>query len=308
MNNLTYVENNNSDIELSVNDYMRESLSANSRKAFADDMAHFHSWGGSIPCTPEMLCRYLSDHAGTLAIATLTRRLASLSKAHKLNGFISPTDHEAVRMTMRGIKRIHGKPQKQATPILKEDLIAMLNHCKDDARGKRDRALLLLGFSAALRRSEIANIKYWHIRFVQQGLILNVERSKTDQCGKGNKIGVPYARGRYCPVKAVREWTEELKPYGSLFRAINKGGTIAKLGMSDRGISNIVKTYVIKCGLDPALYSGHSLRAGLATSAAMLGVPSYKIRAQTGHKTDAMLSRYIRDGDMFTDNPAGIIL
>ncbi len=183
----------------------------------------------------------------------------------------------------------------------------MLSHVPDTVKGKRDRALLLLGFCAALRRSELAGVKVEDLEFTAQGIILTLPRSKTDQTGQGRKIGIPKGRGRICPVMAVNEWIVQLgADEGFLFRAVSKGRRIGDEKLSDRAVADIIKHYAAQAGLNPERYSGHSLRSGLATSAAQHGISSWKIRQQTGHKSDTMLARYIRDGDIFTDNAAAL--
>lgn len=174
-------------------------------------------------------------------------------------------------------------------------------------KGCRDRAILLTGFCAALRRSELAGIRCEDIEINNQGIVLTLRRSKTDQFGEGRKIGIPRGRGKICPVASLEKWLEHsgLKT-GPLFRAISKGMTLSVVQISDRAIANIVKDYALKAGLDPAKYSGHSLRSGLCSSAAQHGYSSWVIRKQSGHKTDAMLYRYIRIGDLFTDNAAAL--
>ena len=291
-----------------VRHYIEESLSENSRKALKSDLNHYISWGGNIPAQPEDVALYLSSYAGILSIATLRRRLASLSKVHNIDGHNNPVSSEIVRMTMRGISRKHGKPQRQVKPILKEDLIIMLSHVPESLKGDRDKALLLLGFCAALRRSELCSVKFEDLEFNNQGLILTLPRSKTDQTGQGRQIGIPYGRGKICPVGSVKNWIDKSGiESGALFVSINKGGSIACRQLSDRSIADIVKYYAEQVGLDKTKYSGHSLRSGLATSAARHGVSSWKIRQQTGHKSDTMLARYIRDGDLFTDNAVSSI-
>ena len=299
-----------SDIDLQrerISGFIERSISDNSQKAFISDLAHFKQWGGILPSTIEQVSIYLSDHAEIHSMATLKRRLASISKAHNIKGFENPIASETVKMVMRGIARQYGKPQYQVKPILKENLIAMLSHTDDSPKGMRDRALLLIGFSAALRRSEIIEINCTSLEFVDRGLVLTLVRSKTDQTGTGRKIGVPFGRGVICPVQAIKDWINLLGEKEYLFPAITKGGDIKEGHISDRAVADIIKHYAKKAGLEHELYSGHSLRAGLATSAAMNGVSTHKIRQQTGHKSDAMLSRYIRDGDLFTDNACGYL-
>lgn len=291
-----------------VQDYVEESLSFNSRKALVSDLKHFSEYGGVIPSTPDLIANYIVYHAQTLSVATLKRRLASISKAHNISGVDNPVSSELVKMAMRGIARKHGKPQKQATPILKDDLVIMLSNMPCTAKGYRDKALLILGFCGALRRSEVSGVQLEDLEFNSQGIILTLPRSKTDQQGQGRRIAIPFGRGRICPVQIVKEWIEFAGiEDGALFLSIGKGGKISNNQLSDRSVSNIIKEYATKAGLDAKNFSGHSLRSGLATSAAQHGVSSWKIREQTGHKSDAMLARYIREGDMFTDNAVSAI-
>lgn len=271
-------------------------------------MRHFTAWGGCIPSSPETIAEYLTVHAETLSIATLKRRLATLSKAHQMQGIPSPVQSEVVRMTIKGIQRLHGKPQDCASPLLKDDIISICGQIQPNTKGLRDRALLLIGFCGAFRRSELVGLNIENTEFTSQGVIITLTRSKTDQIGEGRKIGIPYGRGRICPVKALQKWIDVLDTQtGAIFRPVTKGGMIMETTLSGSAVSEIVKHYADKIGLDSANYSGHSLRSGLATSAAMNGVSSWKIRQQTGHKSDTMLSRYIRTGDLFLDNAAGAL-
>lgn len=293
-------------LELSVIEYLDNAISANTRKAYKADIAHFREWGGSIPSSPDVIVSYLSAHASSLAMATLTRRLAAISKAHTLQGFMSPVSSDVVRMTMRGIRRVHGRPQRQVSPLVKEDLIIVHAAIQDDLRGLRDKAVLLVGFCSALRRSEICQIMFEHLEFTSDGLVLTVPRSKTDQTGQGRRIGIPYGRGKICPVRAMQAWLDVsgIKA-GAVFRAIERGA-VGISGLSDRSIADIIKRRVAQAGFAVERFSGHSLRAGLATSAAQHGISTIKIREQTGHKSDAMLVRYIRDGNLFRDNAAAL--
>lgn len=289
-----------------IKKYTDQALSDNTRRAYRTDLAHFEAFGGVIPSTPEAVASYLVFHAESLSIATLTRRLAAIAKAHSLQGLPSPTSSELVKLTFRGIRRQHGKPQNRAAALTKEDLIVTLAAIPDDLRGCRDKALLLIGFCAALRRSELCRIKAEDLDWTREGIILTLPRSKTDQMGEGRQIGIPYGRGRICPVATLREWlTRSGIVGGYIFRAIGNG-EVEEGHLCDRSIAQIIKARAAKAGLDPARFSGHSLRAGLATSAAAAGIASHQIRAQTGHKSDAMLSRYIREGSLFTGNAAAL--
>jgi site-specific recombinase XerD len=294
---------------LTVADYVRESLSQSTRTAYLSDLEHFESWGGQIPATPEMIAAYLAAHAGSHTVATLNRRLAALAKVHRSRGFSNPTSVEVVKATLRGLKRIKGTAQRQATPLIKEDLFVVLETMGSRLKDVRDRALLLLGFAGGFRRSELIGLDCDDVVPVRQGLEVTLRRSKTDQNGTGRKIGVPHARGLWCPVAAFEQWriasgiTE-----GAAFRPIDRHHRVGMKRLSGEGVCLIVRERVQAAGINPKNYSGHSLRAGLATSAAQAGVSTWKIRQQTGHASDAMLSRYVRDGELFTQNAAGALL
>lgn len=173
----------------------------------------------------------------------------------------------------------------------------------------RDRALLLIGFAGAFRRSELVGFDCGDVEPVGRGIVLHLRRSKTDQTGQGRKIAIPHGRTRWCPVRHLADWLAYARiERGPIFRSIDRHGNIAPDRLSAEAVSTILKKRVEAAGFDPATFSGHSLRAGLATSAAMAGASSWKIRQQTGHKSDAMLARYIRDGDVFNDNATGAVL
>ena len=144
---------------------------------------------------------------------------------------------------------------------------------------------------------------------VRQGLIVTLRRSKTDQEGAGRKVGIPFGRTRHCPVLALDRWLAVSGiEAGPIFRPVDRHGRVASERLSGEAVSLIVKERVAAAGIDPAGFSGHSLRAGFATSAVQAGVSTLKIRSQTGHASDAMLARYVRDGELFVDNAAGALL
>lgn len=292
-----------------VAQFARDSLAANTLRAYRFDLLHFEGWGGRIPCDPDVVASYLAQHAGRLAVATLVRRLATITQAHEALGYHSPARSHLVRATLRGIRRRYGARRREAKALLRDDLFRVIDAIGDRIKDARDRALLLVGFAGGLRRSEIVALDLADFETARQGLILHLRRSKTDQEGIGRKIGIPLGRTRFCPVTAVEQWRERVgATEGAVFRPINRHGRVAPGRLSDEAVSTIVKERVANAGFDPEGYSGHSLRAGLATSAAQAGMSSWRIRQQTGHASDAMLSRYIRDGELFTDNVAGALL
>lgn len=288
--------------------YIHAAVSDNTRTAYQSDLKHFIDFGGSIPCTPEMISQYLALHAESHKPTTLARWLVSLNKAHTSQKLLSPTTSALVKATLRGIKRTFGTNLRQVAPVLKNNLLAMVAELSG-IKGMRDRALLLVGFAGALRRSELVGLQYADIEFVEHGLVIHLTRSKTDQEGQGRKIAVPYAMGDACPVLSLKHWLElsHIKE-GAIFRPISRHGLIENIALSTQVVAVIVKERAMAIGLDATQFSGHSLRAGLVTSAAQAGVSSWKIKQQTGHKSDAMLNRYIRDAQIFIDNAAGAVL
>ena len=341
--------NNPASLSPDVMQYVSAALSANTRKAYQGDLADFMAWGGTIPCAPEVLASYISERAKAHCPQTITRRVVGISRAHTSAGYPDPSKNDLVRMVLRGVRRTNQLTQRQAAPLLKQDLLSLLPYFADNPKGLRDRSLLLLGFAAALRRSELVSLNIDDIAFVPEGLTLNLRRSKTDQEGVGRKIGIPYGRTLACPVKATKAWIEHLhaclantegKTEGNtkthqsagvedikpdiqaqvksppqlevhprpqpLFRSLTKSGTLGER-LTAQSVALIVKSYAKASGLDERNLSGHSLRSGLVTSAARAGISSLDIRKQTGHKSDVMLSRYIREANLFVNNAAGIL-
>jgi integrase len=180
--------------------YVQDSLAENSRRAYLSDLAHFENWGGSLPSNDKMLALYFASHAETLSVATLARRLISISKAHEARGYASAARSSLVRATLRGIKRRQGTAQRQAKPLLKEELISILDAMGDTLRDVRDRALLLIGFAGGFRRSELVALDKGDIECVRQGIVINLKRSKTDQTGKGRQVAIPHGRTPWCPM------------------------------------------------------------------------------------------------------------
>ena len=285
------------------------SIAESTRRAYRTDLAHFAAWGGQLPAEPAQVASFLAAHAETLSVATLVRRIATISKAHEARGLRNPCRSEIVRATMRGVKRTRGVAQREAKPLLREDLFRVLDAMGEGVKDVRDRALLLVGFACGFRRSEIVALNCEDVERVRQGLIITLRRSKTDQEGAGRKVGIPFGRTRHCPVLALDRWLAVARiEAGPVFRPVDRHGRVASERLSGEAVSLIVKERVAAANIDPAGFSGHSLRAGFATSAVQAGVSTLKIRSQTGHASDAMLARYVRDGELFVDNAAGALL
>ena len=290
-------------VDANVRKYLNAALSENTVLAYRADLKHFLAWGGSIPARPERVARYLACYAPTLAVSTLSRRLVAIGRAHTAKGFTSPTDSPLVRSMLQGVRRSCDRGIRQVAPLQKADLLKIVRGLTD-VRGQRDAALLLLGFAGAFRRSELVSLDVDDVRFTDEGLLLRLRRSKTDQVGQGRVIAIPRVRGRCCPTQKLQDWLRVSGiTDGALFRQINRYGQVLSKRLSAPSVALIVKQRAEAVGFDPTRLSGHSLRAGFATNAAKQGASLSSIRLQTGHKSDAMLQRYIRDSQMFTDNP-----
>jgi len=287
--------------------YIHSAVSDNTRLAYRGDLADFLAWGGSVPSTPQMLASYIACRAEIHSPCTIGRRVVGIGRAHVSQGLADPAKNELVRTVLRGVRRLNGVPQRQVAPVLRQDLLTMLP-LMHGTKGIRDRALILLGFAAALRRSELVALDVQHIQFVNQGLVIHQQRSKTDQRGEGRKIAVPWGRTAACPVKAVEHWLGHSGIVsGAIFRSVGKGGVVGER-LTAQSVALVLKSYARASGLDACEISGHSLRSGLVTSAVQAGVAVHKIQQQTGHRSAEMLARYIRDANVFVGNAAGAVL
>jgi len=251
----------------------------------------------------------VADLARTAKPATIDARLAAISAAHRAAGHDSPTKAEPVRLVRRGVRRTVGAAQRQVRPVSVVDLRAMVNGLGDDLAGHRDRAMLLLGFAGALRRSELVGLDVADVADGPDGLTVTIRRSKTDQEGAGRTVGIPRgAHGETDPVGAWQEWLRGSGiTEGAAFRPIDRHGRISPNRLTAQSVAAVVKRHAERAGIDPEQVAGHSLRAGLATSAAAAGVSERVIAATTGHKGTAMLRKYIREGSLFRENAAAAV-
>jgi integrase len=285
------------------------SLSENTRKGYRADLLHYAATGRAIPSTPETIAEYLAESAETYAVATLQRRLAAISKAHRAIGADDPCRSEIVQAVMRGIRRSRGVARRQAQALLRDDLFAILDRLGDRPKDIRDRAMLLIGFALAARRSELVALDVGDVEFTAKGALVTIRRSKTDQEGNGRQVAVPLGRTRHCPIAALKEWLAFAGIVtGPIFLAMNKHGDIVPRRISGEAVRQTLKARLAAVGYDPDPFSAHSLRSGLVTSAAMAGASSYKIRQVTGHRTEAGLAPYLRTVDLFDDAAAARVL
>ena len=292
-----------SQCDASVRKYLNAALAGNTLRAYRADLKHFMALGCVIPASPEQVATYVAHHATTLASASLTRRLVAIARAHAALGIESPTNTELVKATLQGVRRSRGSLVRQVAPLQKTQVLRMV-HGLHGLRGLRDIALLLIGFASALRRSELVSLNVEDVQFTDEGTIIRLRRSKTDQEGRGRDIAIPRVRGRYCPSKNLQAWIKASGIVdGALFRQVNRYDQLLPKRLTAQSVALVIKQRAELAGFDPKLFSGHSLRAGFVTNAATSGASSSSIRVQTGHKSDAMLQRYIRNSQLFSNNP-----
>lgn len=278
--------------------FLAASQSAATKRAYALDLRHFFANGGSIPASPAVLAEHLASSAEKLSVATLERRLTAIHKAHLEKNLESPAQSEMVKRLMQGIRRMLGTKQRQVQPMVKDDLLAalvMIDQQKKPVKAARDRALLLVGFASAMRRSELVAVRVEHLTHLPNGVEIFLPSSKTDQEAQGRTVFIPHADGDRCPVRALAHWLEMAEiQEGFVFRSVSRHDRVARHGLSAQSVALVVKASVERLGGDAKKVSGHSLRAGYCTSAAEKGLQPWQIREQTGHKSDVTLAKYIR--------------
>ena len=289
--------------------YVYDSKADNTRKAYKSDWEDFSGWCeshklSSLPSTPEIIAAYITKMARDKKPSTISRRIASISKAHQAAGFESPTHNILVRETLAGIRRTLSVAQTRKAPVRVASLRQVVEVIPDDLKGKRDRAVLLIGYICAFRRSELVAIDIEDLEFVEEGMRITVRRSKTDQEGKGEVMGVGYGSyGATCPVRATQAWLEASGIVsGPVFRPINRHSQMSDKRLSDKAVGLIIKNIASALGLDPEAVGGHSLRAGFITDQYAAGTAEAVIMKRSRHKSHAVMAGYRREADMFAFN------
>jgi integrase len=305
--------------------YADHALAENTRRAYARDWSAFARWcrlkgADPLPPSPELVGLYVTDLAApsgkarALSVASIERRLAGLSWGYAQRGMRLDRRDRHISSVLAGIRRRHARPPVQKEAIGPDDLRAMLATLPHDLRGLRDRAMLLIGFAGALRRSEIVGLDHgkddsmegtgW-VEILEAGALLTLR-------GKTGWRAVEIARGSSdatCPVQAVERWLHFAKiEFGPLFTAVSRDGTRAlSRRLNDRHVARLVQRTALAAGLRPelpeaerrALFAGHSLRAGLASSAE---IDERHVQKQLGHASAEMTRRYQRSRDRFRVN------
>ncbi len=298
----------------SAKKYISASIAANTARAYKVQWASFARWCSvagreSLPAMPDTVAAYLSSMADNgKKTSTIDSARAAIRKAHETAGLDDPTSSRLVKITLQGIRREKGTAPAQKAPAISADIKAMCAMLPDTLIGKRDKALLLVGFAGGFRRSELVGVTVENIEDTPEGIIIHLLKSKTDQEGKGRLVGIRRSDNpATCPVRALLAWVSAAGIIsGQVFRAVDRHGKIRE-SLTAQSIALVVKAACNAAGLDSTKYSGHSLRAGLVTQAAKNKASVTDIMRQTGHKSTETVNRYIRKANIFEDNVSGII-
>ena len=294
---------------------LKNSKANNTVRAYKSDFNDFSLFCAqngfkSLPSEAKIVSLYLT-HLSTkdFKMSTLKRRLVSIGIIHKLKGHYLDTKHPIILENVMGIKRRKGSVQRGKKPILINDLIKVINvideELGNEIKKSRDRSIILIGFSGGFRRNEIVSLDYQDLDFVSEGLKINLKKSKTDQFGEGSVKALPYFNNtQYCPVISLKKWINISNiNSGPLFRRFSKSFNLSNNRLTDQTVALLIKKYLTLAGINSKNYSGHSLRSGFATSAADAGVEERSIMAMTGHKSPEMVRRYIKEANLFKNNP-----
>ena len=281
-------------------------------KSDFNDFSLFCTQNGfkSLPSEAKIVSLYLT-HLSTkdVKMSTLKRRLVSIGVIHKLKGHYLDTKHPIILENVMGIKRRKGSVQRGKKPILINNLKKIINvideELGNEIKKSRDRSIILIGFSGGFRRNEIVSLDYQDLDFVSEGLKINLKKSKTDQFGEGSVKALPYFNNtQYCPVISLKKWINISNiNSGPLFRRFSKSFNLSNNRLTDQTVALLIKKYLRLAGINSKNYSGHSLRSGFATSAADAGAEERSIMAMTGHKSPEMVRRYIKEANLFKNNP-----
>ena len=292
---------------------LKTSKANNTLRAYRSDFKDFAAFCTkhgfkSMPTDPKIVSLYLTHLSKTSKISTLRRRLVSISVVHKLKGNYLDTKHPVIIENLMSIKRTKGSKQTGKKPILISHLKQIINVINDQNIEEivklRNKTLILIGFGGGFRRTELISIDHEDLEFVNEGVKIELRRSKTDQFGEGMIKGLPYfSNETYCPVMNLKKWLKISKiKTGPIFKRFAKGSVLTNSRLTDQSVVLIIKDCLKLAGIENNNFSGHSLRSGFATVAAESGADERSIMAMTGHKTTQMVRRYIREANIFKNN------
>lgn len=290
--------------------------------ASPDNIANYFIWIANQPRPKSTKGKYLT-------VNTINQIKSAIYRKYKDNDKLSPTKSAKVTQVLTGLARIKGRTPKRAKALTDNYLKKILaridydirrfaqmpetkqkntrwTHIQRAAKLYRDASCLSLGFAAALRVSELVAVKLEHIDFIPDSnrMILTIPKSKTDQESKGQFV--PIIDGQFIqPIKRLKDWlnTHNITS-GYVFRTLNKNGSLNTKHMHITDIPRIIKSYVTMIGLNPTHFSGHSLRAGFVTSAAIHDASIHKIMEITRHTSTDTVMKYIRDANAFKNHAA----
>ncbi len=284
-------------------------------RAYKADWTHYAAWCAEhgflpVPAAPATVGAYLASLAGSHAPSTIRRRLAALGKMHRFNDLPWNTAHRDIQGPLQGLLRTHGRPVQKAAALTLPMLRQLLATCDRSARGRRDRALLLIGFAGALRRSELVALQVEDVVVTASGLRLRIARGKTDQEGQGAEVGLP--RGRHagtCPVRALDGWQAVARrKAGPLFRRISTADRIGEAALHPDAVRRILAYRAGLAGLQAEGFerlSAHALRVGFITEAYAQGVRDEDIMRHTRHRDLRTMRGYVQRAGLVDDSPAG---
>ena len=298
--------------------YAGQALSPSTRRAYEADWEHYQGWcrdagWEALPAAPAGVAAYLASMAHTHARATIERRLVSIGQRHKLAGEAWIPSHPLIRATLRGMWRTHGQPARQAAALASPEVKQLVATCGTDLTGLRDRALLLLGLAAALRRAELAAVEREHLDFRSDGsLRLLLPRAKGDQEGEGEWIGLPRGKhGETCPVRALEAWLRAVDcHYGPVFRKVDQWRNVSERALHPDAVRQILLRRAAEAGLRVSSLerlSPHGLRAGFVTEAYQAGARDEHIMAHTRHRDLKTMRGYVRRARLVQDSPAKLL-
>jgi len=292
--------------------YAAQSRAPATRRAYLNDTGRFAVWCverglSSLPASAETVANFLSWMAGSgFKSATIERNLVAISVAHSQVGVDSPRHCRLVRDVLRGIRRNLGVAPTRKRALMTSDVAAMLATTTGGVKGIRDRAILCLAFSAALRRGELVALDVSDFEFSRDGVLLRIRRSKGDQDGAGAVVGVPHGMSPdTCPVRQVRAWLATAGiAAGPVFRSVDRHGHVSGKRLSPKAVATIVKLLAKAVGIDPNTVGAHSLRAGLVTSALRAGKAEHAVMKHSRHTNVSVFRSYVREPSLFTGNVA----
>lgn len=291
--------------------YLKQSKADATWRAYKNDWRLFETWCAAakletLPAVPATVVLFIAAQADLRrSPSTIQRRLAAIRAVHLGSKLDSP--HAAIEVieTLSGIRRAWGKPKVQKRPAVVDDLKTLVDECDiETLQGLRDRALLLVGFAGAFRRSELVALTIADIVPHEHGLELNIRSSKTDQEGIGETVALRREDDSYyCPVESLEQWLNAAGiTEGALFRQMNRGDTVRVNALSSQSVALIIKKYAKRVGLDATKLAGHSLRSGFLTSAARNKASVFKMAEVSRHKSLQTLRDYVRDAEKFEDH------